>query len=390
MRIFHVDLDAFFASVEQLDFPEYKGKPLIVGGEKGKRGVVSTCSYEARKFGVHSAMPIDTAYKLCPNGIFVPVRMQRYLEFSKRVMECFGDFTPDVREISVDEAFLDMSGTERLFGDNEEAGRRLKNYVHEKTGLTVSVGIAQNRYLAKLASAYKKPDGLTIVDEGKEIEFIDSIPIGKLWGAGEKTQNRFKELNIRTIAELRGFKEESLRALLGSAMGSFLYKAVRGIDPGIFADEVKSHSISSETTFEVDIKDDDALHTSLLALSEQVCFRLFSSHESASTIGIKIRYSDFTTVQAQVTSKRNIVSSLEVYEQAKKLFDSRRDHVQAIRLLGIRISKVEEGLSPSQGELFEDSYQKSSKVERAILDLQKKGKGKVTRARLIDIKKEEP
>ena len=184
----HVDLDAFFASVEQLDHPEYRGKPVIVGGlPQDRRSVVSTASYEARQYGVHSAMPTSQALRLCPNGIFVRCRMERYHEKSEEVMNIFREYSPDIQQISVDEAFIDLTGTEILFGPPEETARRLKAEVFEKTGLTVSVGLASTKYCAKIASGLKKPDGLTIVEAGRENEFMLSLPIEKVWGAGSKT-----------------------------------------------------------------------------------------------------------------------------------------------------------------------------------------------------------
>ena len=197
---FCADMDAFFASVEQHDNPDYMGKPLIVGGLEGHRGVVSACSYEARKYGVHSAMPAATAHKLCPDGIFVPVRMKRYKEVSDHIMEIFSRFAPEVIQNSIDEAFLDMTGTEKLMGKPEEVAARIKACVKEETGLTVSIGIGENRYLAKLASDYRKPDGLYQVKKGQEIEFIDSIPLKKLWGIGKSTWAHLEKSGISTAA----------------------------------------------------------------------------------------------------------------------------------------------------------------------------------------------
>ena len=193
----HVDLDAFFASVEQLDNPEYRGKAVIVGGlPSDKRAVVSTCSYEARKYGVHSAMPIFKAYKLCPNGIYLRGRMERYHEKSKEVMKIFYDFSPDVKQMSVDEAFIDITGTEMLFGSPEEVAKKLKATILEKTGLTVSVGVAHNKYIAKIASGVNKPNGLCIVPEGQEENFMLSLPLSKLWGAGTKTQEKLMAFTL--------------------------------------------------------------------------------------------------------------------------------------------------------------------------------------------------
>ena len=240
-NFFHVDLDAFYASVEQRDNPILKGKPVIIGAKPGTRGVVAACSYEARAFGVHSAMPISEAFRRCPGGTYLRPKMQRYQEVSEEIMKLFESFTPSIQQISIDEAFLDMTGTERLFGSTEEAGRLIKNKVRETTGLVISVGAAANRYVAKLASDFEKPDGLTIVPAGEEEAFIARLKLKDLWGIGTKTLKRLADLNIKTVADLKILDEEGLRAVLGGSSGSYLYKICRGIDPGIMNEEVHSH-----------------------------------------------------------------------------------------------------------------------------------------------------
>ena len=253
--VFHADLDAFFASVEQLDDHSLRGKPVVVGAEPGHRGVVSACSYEARAFGIRSAMPISRAYKLCPNAAFLPVRMDRYHEMSTRVMRIFDDFTPDVRQISVDEAFLDMTGTSRLFGPPREAAALLKQRVHEELGLAVSVGIGKNRYVAKLASARSKPDGLLEIEDGQEETFLAALPLTSVWGIGDKTRERLFAVGLDSVERIHRLSPSALKSTMGEACGTFLYGAVRGMDPGIFSDEPKSRSMSCETTFEHDVAD---------------------------------------------------------------------------------------------------------------------------------------
>ncbi|MCX7038460.1 MAG: DNA polymerase IV, partial [Spirochaetes bacterium] len=271
--VFHVDLDAFYASVEQRDEPSLKGKPVIVGAAPGHRGVVSACSYEARRFGIHSAMPISQAYRRCPQGVYLPVRMARYLEVSREIMGILGRYTPRLQQISVDEAFLDLTGTERLLGAPLEVGRGLKAEVRERTGLAVSVGIGPNKYVAKLATNAGKPDGLVMVGLSEVEGFLDGRSLGDLWGIGEKTLQRLAELNITSVAQLRGFGEEALARLLGRGASAFLASIVRGGDPGIFSEEPKSRSLSSETTFEVDRKDRAGIERVLLELCHQVMFR---------------------------------------------------------------------------------------------------------------------
>ena len=224
---FHIDMDAFYASVEQLDNASLRNKPVIVGG-MGKRGVVSTCSYEARAFGIRSAMPIKEARKKCPSGIFIPCRMERYSEVSSQIMELLEQFSPEVNVVSIDEAYLNMSGTTLIFGQPEEAAKKLKSKVKESTGLTVSVGIASNRMMAKLATDYGKPDGLYYIKQGKEIEFLDSVKLKDLWGVGKKTVERLNQSGISEIKQLRLYSIKMLSGMLGSnIIAEYIYKAVR-------------------------------------------------------------------------------------------------------------------------------------------------------------------
>lgn len=380
--IFHADLDAFFASVEQNDKPELRGLPVIVGAMPGHRGVVSACSYEARAFGVHSALPISTASRLCPHGVFLPVRMGRYQEVSRRVMAIFGDFTPDVRQISVDEAFLDMSGTTGLFGPPIEAAAKLKTRVREETGLTVSVGVGANRYIAKIASARSKPDGLLEIASGQEEAFLDSLPLSKLWGIGEKTLDRLNRAGLDSIPYIRELSAETLGRAAGQALGEFLYRAVRGIDPGIFSDEPKTRSMSGETTFEHDVVDDEPLEATILEQSQELMFRLLEGGVRSRTVHLKLRYADFETVSAQETLDRWIVSADEIRSAALSLLKRKRDRERAIRLIGVGVA-VTQGTEGGQNELFPNPSERQAAVERAVLEL-KKGKGAtVTKARLL-------
>jgi DNA polymerase-4 len=383
--IFHVDLDAFFASVERIDDPELQGKAVIVGALPGHRGVVSSCSYEARRFGVRSAMPISQAVRRCPTGVFVPVRMGRYLEVSQRVMRILESFTPEFRQISVDEAFMDMSGTGRLYGSPLAAGSRIKKQVRSRTGLTLSIGIAANRYLAKLASEYCKPDGLYFVQPGEEISFLDQLTLGKLWGVGEKTRERLGELNITSVQALRNVPLDILCSMMGEASGRYLYKACRGEDPGVFAAAAKSHSISSETTFERDIKNADTLKRTILELSEQVMHRLLIGSLRTNTVVLKLRFFDFATTTARKTVKHWITSSDEIYALALDLLDQRWNGSTPVRLIGVGTANVVAPGEPIQGELFAEELDKRRKVEETVTRLRQKMKGiKLTKASLID------
>lgn len=383
---FHVDLDAFFAAVEQLDNPAYRGKPVIVGGEIGKRGVVSTCSYEARKFGVHSAMPMNKAVALCPDGIFLRGRMGRYHEKSREVMNIFDSFSPSVRQMSVDEAFLDMSGMERLFGSSEESARALKQKVQAETGLTVSVGAAPNRYIAKIASGLSKPDGLVVVNPGDEALFMSRLRLKDVWGIGEKSRARLEDAGLATVPSILACSEGLLQGLLGPAGGSFLFSVIRGIDTGIFIGESASHSISGEHTFEYDIGDIEAIETALLELSSDVMYRLLDEGLSGRTVHLKLRYSDFRTVSIQETGDKNINDTGDLYGRALALFLKKYDRSAPIRLLGVGIHNVMEGGRNDQLDLFDTGTAKRKrKVEEAIHALSlKRGKKMVTRARLIE------
>ncbi len=380
--IFHVDMDAFYASVEQADYPEYKGKPVIIGASPGHRGVVAACSYEARKFGVHSAMPVSHAYSRCRNGIYLPVRMKRYQEVSRQIMSAFDNFTPEVLQISIDEAFLNMTGTEKLFGTPVETAYKIKAKIKEETNLNISIGIAHNKFLAKLASDYDKPDGLYEVQKGREIEFLDSIKLGNLWGLGKKTLARLEDINITTVKELRSMDMSILKKLLGNSSGEFLYKIARGIDPGIYTGEIKNRSVSNEVTFEEDTKDTEVVKLTLLELSHKVMFRVLENDERGRTVQLKLRYSDFTTITARETLRAPINSAEELFTIADRLLKKKWKISEAIRLIGLGLSSIEDIKTPNQIELFTDSYEQIKKVEQTVLQIRKKG-NKLTKASLL-------
>ncbi len=381
----HVDLDAFYASVEQVDNPEYKGKPVIVGSlPTDKRGVVSTCSYEARAYGVHSAMPIMNAVKLCPHAIFLRGRMKRYQERSKEIMSIFYDFSPDVHQISVDEAFIDISGTERLFGKPIEVAQKLKSKVFEQTGLTVSIGISTTKYIAKIASGIKKPNGLYIVESGEEEKFMLELPLKDIWGIGQKTLARIKETGFTTTKDVHKASESMLINLFGNSTGAFLFKAVRGTLYETFNEAPKTRSISSERTFSVDLTDRYAIDTALMELSWDVMFRLFTEKWTSKTAHIKIRYEDFTTVSVQETSLHPISSADDLFSRAKRLFEKKYENGRGIRLIGIAAQNLEDTSLPIQQDLFDDENKKKTAVEKTVIEMQKKNPGiQIGKARLM-------
>jgi DNA polymerase-4 len=374
-------MDAFFASVEQLDNPSLRGRPVIVGAQPGTRGVVSTCSYEARAFGVHSAMPIGEAYRRCPQAAFVPVRMKRYAELSHHVMEIFERFTPEVRRVSIDEAFLDMTGTERLWGAPLEAATAIKAVVRAETALSISVGIAPNLYLAKIASGFKKPNGLVIVEPGEEGAFMLALPIEKLWGAGEKTQERFRELGISTMAQLASISEANLESLFGKAGGHFLFEASRG--RGLMEGRAESRSLSSETTFEWDIVDRDDIEGVLLGLSDEICYRLWNEGLSSRCLFLKLRLGDFSTLSRRRTRSVPYLDTSSAYVDARSLLDSAWNGTAPIRLLGLGFGELESASAPRQGELFPEGDDKARRVDAAVFEIERSGLGDVKRARLL-------
>jgi len=391
--VFHVDLDAFYASVEQKDDPSLAGKPVIVGAAPGHLGVVSACSYEARRFGIHSAMPISQAYRRCPQGVYLPVRMERYLEVSRDVMSILAGYTPHMQQISVDEAFLDLTGTERLFGPVKETARRLKTEVREKTGLAISVGIGPNKYLAKLATNAGKPDGLVEVNAESAEAFLDGVPLKDLWGIGEKTLQRLTELNITAVRQLRGIPEPELARLLGAGAAGFLSTVSRGADPGIFSEEPRSRSLSSETTFERDRKDRAGIERILLELCHQVMFRMIEESWKSKTPNLKLRFHDFTTVSAQKTLKHWVSSAEELYAVALELLSSRWSGSTPIRLIGIGFSNLAPMEAQEQLELFTDEFSRQKKVEETVFRLRRKlGDVPLTKASLMkgELRKKRP
>ncbi len=381
---FHVDLDAFFASVEQLDTPAYRGKPVIVGG-MGRRGVVSTCSYEARSYGVHSAMPTAKARSLCPEGIFIQTRMHRYHEKSREIMRLFTNFTPDVQQLSVDEAFLDMSGMNRLFSSPRDAALQLKERISTMTGLTVSVGIASNKYIAKIASGLSKPDGLLLVPYGSEAAFMQGLTLKQIWGIGAKSRGKLAAAGFSTIADVLAADKAALQRILGTAGGSFLYNAVRGNTDHLFNEQRKSKTISTERTFEYDLCTKEALSNVLFELCAELMFRIIDEKIKSCTVYIKIRYSDFTTVSAQQHTDTLINDSADLYDRAESLFFSRFDSSRAVRLIGVGVADNSAAGQSSQLDLFSsETTAKKRKLEETLHQIAQTNKNiTITQARLL-------
>ncbi len=343
--ILHCDLDAFYASVEQRDHPEYRGKPVIVGGGPHERGVVSAASYEARTFGVHSAMPLVQAGKLCPNGIFVPGNAAAYEEASDAVMALFAERTPLVEPISLDEAFLDVTGTAHLFGGAEACGRGLKRDVREKVGLVLSVGLASNKLCAKVASDLRKPDGFVIVPRGEEAAFLAPLPLKRLWGVGPKTQHVLEDLGMRTIGDLAQADPALLEARLGEH-GATIQQRARGNDDDreVVAEPGDPKSIGHAHTFDRDTLDRAQLENTLLRLSEGVGGRLRKHELRGRTVTLQLRVAPFETRTRQRTLAEPTADDLRIYETARSLLrealaaDRDAGRVSPVRLVGVTAS----------------------------------------------------
>lgn len=348
--IIHVDMDAFYASVECLDDPSLEGQAVIVGG-LGPRGVVATASYEARKFGVHSAMPMVRARKLCPRACFIRPRMNRYREKSAEVFSIFREFTPLVEGLSMDEAFLDVSGSLKLFGGYEEIALQIKNRIKSETGLTASVGLAHNKFLAKLASDAQKPDGLVWVKPQSVHTFLDPMPISRLWGIGKQTAPKLKALGILTIGQLRHADISAIRPALGNRSEHF-HRLSRGEDDRDVTTSRPDKSISNEVTFDTNLTDRTELLAELQRQSESVSRRLRAKHLLARTVVVKIRDGSFHTV----TRSRSMVacsnSTRTLYRMARALFETWREshRTTSVRLLGMGVSGLEEENSAEQSQ----------------------------------------
>ena len=365
--ILHVDMDAFYASVEERERPELAGKPLIVGGTPEGRGVVAAANYEVRKYGVHSAMPTATALRLCPQAIVIPCRLGFYAEISEQIRAIFDHYTPLVEPLSLDEAFLDVTGSEPLFGSSAVIGRQIKETIRQKLRLTASVGVAPNKFLAKIASDLEKPDGFVLVEAGQiEIqEFLDPLPVGRLWGVGRVASQVFERLGVKTIADVRRMPIETLRQHFGQT-GDHLAELARGIDERRVVPDRDAKSISHETTFAADIADMDALRAWASELAEQVGWRLRRHRLRGRTVQIKVRYADFHTITRAETLAEATSVTEEIRQTALRLLTERLpDRRLLIRLLGVGVSHFENP-EQVQGILFEDeSHARHSRLDQA-------------------------
>lgn len=339
--ILHVDMDEFFAAVEKLDHPELRGKCLLVGGDPAGRGVVSTASYEARVFGCRSAMPMAKALRLCPHAIVLPVRGKRYGEVSEHIFDILGRFSPLVEPVSIDEAFLDVTGCRRLLGEGPEIARLIKQAIRDEAGLTASLGVAPNKFLAKLASDLKKPDGLVVIREGEVQQVLDPLPIRRLWGCGPAAEKVFDRLGIKTIGQVRRMPLEVLTRAFGSG-GEHFWRLAHGMDDRPVEGGGQAKSLGQEETFAVDVGDLATLRQVLLGQVEEVARRLRRHGLLARTVTLKIRHGDFTTLTRSATLPAPTHQTQVLWEAAGGILDEwAAKGFKPLRLLGVTASNLE-------------------------------------------------
>lgn len=386
-KILHIDMDAFYASIEQRDNPALKGQPVIVGGDAEKRGVVSAASYEARAFGVHSAMPASQARRLCPQGVFLPVRMDRYREVSGQIFEVFQVYTPLIEPLSLDECFLDVTGCESLFGPAPEMAREIKRKILVRTGLTASAGIAPNKFLAKIASDWRKPDGLVEIKPDEVGAFLENLPISKLWGVGKSTEEILKGMGILRAGQLAQYPPEGIGKKLGK-FGLELLALARGEDNRPVVPHEEAKSLSQEQTFTPDLQDRQAMEQILLDQAEQVGWELRKQKLKGQTVHLKVRYPDFILITRSQTLSLPTDAGMEIYRTAVKLLEKTEVRSRKARLLGVGVSNLRHRDTPLQRGLFDSYREKEEKSLEAVDKIWNKfGPEAIKRASLLERKK---
>jgi DNA polymerase-4 len=382
--ILHVDMDAFYASVELLSRPELRGKPVIVGGGGG-RGVVLSATYEARAKGVASAMPMVRAKRLCPEAVVVPPSPGRYAEASAGVMEVFRSVTPLVEPLSLDEAFLDVRGAAKRLGSPRLVGEWIRATVQDEQGITCSVGVASTKFVAKLASAHCKPDGLLVVPADRVVEFLHPLPVAALWGVGEKTETVLRNLGLHTVGDLAGTPVKTLMRALGPAVGSHLSALAWGRDERVVTPLEPEKSIGAEETFPVDVDDPSIVRRELLRLSERTAARLRASGQVGRTVSIKIRFADFTTITRSKTLAEGTDVGRVVYATALALYDAMGLERARLRLVGVRVEQIgEASAQPRQLLLGERDHGWREAELAADQAARRFGAGAVRPAALVD------
>ena len=386
--ILHVDLDAFYASVEVRDDPSLAGKPVIVGadpkGGKG-RGVVSAASYEARKFGVHSAMPVSRAFRLCPQGVFIYPRHDHYMKVSRRFMTILGRVTDLVEPLSIDEAFLDVTGSARLFGDGETIARKIQKEVAAEEGLSASVGVAPSKFVAKIASDLQKPKGLVVVHPFDVVSFLAPLPVERLFGAGPKTAERLRRLGANTIGDVARLPFAHLKAALGEASARHFHDLANGVDPRVVEPDRAAKSLGHEHTFDEDVADRAAVGRALLWIVDELCWRLRRAGLAGRTVSLKLRTSDFATVHRAETVEAPLDTVEALLPVARRLLAKADTTKKAIRLVGVSLSQF----GAPQPSLFADPKARKGREVASVLDEVKKkfGDDALTRGALLEPKK---
>jgi len=378
--IIHVDMDAFYASVEVMDNPSLAGKPVIVGGTPETRGVVAAASYEARKFGVHSAMSSHRAHKLCPHGVFILPRMSRYAAVSREIHHVLESFTPMVEPISIDEAFLDVTASEALFGHAPDIGRSIKQRIHDEVGLVASVGVAPNKFLAKLASDLEKPDGFVVITQSEAEARLAPLPVSRLWGVGKVTEEALTGAGILTIGDVVRTSHAALERLVGS-YAAHMQELARGIDDRDVIADVEARSIGAENTFPKDLSDPEELRAELDILSERVATRARAEGVVGYTVNLKARYADFTTVTRALTLPEPTGESVVIRNTARELLEIRlKREGRALRLLGVSLSNLSRA-DDVTGNLFDTPRSTRNRTLDRVMDglRQRFGAGAVRR-----------
>ena len=369
--ILHVDMDAFYASVEVVKDPSLKGKPLIVGGQGG-RGVVTAASYEARAFGVHSAMPMVRARRLCPHAELRPNDFASYLEYSKQIRKVFFSFTPLVEPLSLDEAFLDVAGSVKIFGAPVEIGRQIKERV-AALGLACTVGVAPNKFLAKLASDAAKPDGLLVVPADRALEFLHPLPVKALWGVGERTAEVLTRLGMRTVGDIARIPKRTLERALGESLGAHLHLLANGIDDRQVTPYEAAKSVGSEETFARDLDETGEIVREILRLADRTAGRLRAKTLSGRTVTLKVRFSNFSTITRSKTLPHEVNTTAEIYEAARALYLKLDPQRPRIRLLGVSVTGLAAGSPNRQLELTQsDTGPGWDEASKAIDDLRRR------------------
>ncbi|MES9540302.1 MULTISPECIES: DNA polymerase IV [unclassified Actinomadura] len=381
--ILHVDMDAFFVSVELLDRPELRGRPVVVGGA-GPRGVVSAASYEARRFGVHSAMPMTRARRLCPQAVVLPVSHGKYSRVSAAVFEIFRSVTPLVEGLSLDEAFLDVAGARRRLGRPAAIAQLIRDQVRDQQGITCSVGVANTKFVAKLASTRCKPDGLLVVPADGVVDFLHPLPVASLWGVGERTEQALTRLGLRTVGQLAQVPPTTLQRELGNALGRHLHELAWGRDPREVVPHTPDKSIGAEETFDTDVDDPEVIRRELLRLAEKVGARLRESGNAGRTISVKLRMADFKTITRARTLAEPTDLARVIYVTARELYEAAGLERVRLRLVGVRVENLgPAGEAPRQLALDEpDSGWREA--ERAMDQVAHRfGRGAVRPAALV-------